>query len=181
MSKLLWIITSIALVALLYYSWGTIDEPVDDLTTDISDETPAILNEPIFHNYHNGILKWEMSAVKAEVFNSDDRSLLYIVKGILYSLENPNEITVVILSDSCVLRAGDKSSVFKGNVRVQFADGKRLHTDRLFLNPKTESVFNHQMTRIEDLSGTITASSFSYDSKRRKLRFERPKMNIELE
>ena len=181
MTKPIWIVVSVGFIMVLYFSWRFVDTGDPKSTRSKSREKPIDLEEPVFSNYDDGRLKWQMAAVKAKIFEAETRSLLYSVTGTLYSHKHPERVEIVIFADNYMLTETAKISEFYNNVRVHFSDGKRLYTDRLFFDQKKETIYSSQATKIDDLNGQIKASSFFYDIRSKLLKFEHPKMKIDLD
>ena len=181
MNRAIWIAISLILAGALYLSWDTAEMADPEVGRSKKKERPVVLRDPVFSNYDDGSLTWRMSAEKAEVFDTEKRSLLFSTEGTLYSKKEPKRTEITIFADHCLLAKSGGTSEFRNNVRVHFADGKRLYTERLFVDHKRETIYNRQATRIEGLNGQIEASSFAYDIRLKSMRFESPKVRIDLE
>ena len=169
-----------ALILILFLSWTSDGPPSDVAKGRLSEEKPIILKNPELSDFDNNRLTMRIRAETARVFENKKITLLQGIDGDIFSNEKQQSPTRVI-ADAGRIMGNSKLITLWGNVRVFFADGQKLYTERMNLDQKKERLYNKVAVRVVSENDKILADRMRYNIKTGVLILHRPKAWIDTE
>lgn len=168
----------ILLILVIYFNWFAEGPQQDTQDADLREEKPIILQNPELFDFRNNRLSSQIKAKMAKVYESTDLTLLTQIDGTVYS-ENQTEPPTRIFAQSGSINGKIKLITVWGDVRIVFANGQRLYTEKLNLDQNKQLLYNRVAVLVVSDREKINADDMLYDLKTRILTLSGPKAWIE--
>ncbi len=166
------------LLLVIYLSWTSEGPAPGASDSHLRKEKPIILKNPELSDFDNNRLTMRIRAKTAKVFENKKLTLLSSVDGKIYSRERQNEPTRIFADSGRIIGNIKLVSVW-GNVRVLFADGQKLYTEKMNLDQNKELLYNEVAVRVLSENDKIHADRMNYNMKTGVLILSRPKAWID--
>ena len=159
----------------LYWVWNSMDF-VENIKIKYNLENPIVIQNPIINSFKKNYRNIHLIAKKAELFQSQNISHLYIVEGEVFSTKK-EQPTSWFKAKMGILNQNKKTLVLQNDVMIELQDGKKIVSKELTYNALTGIISTNSDVTITDIdTSIILGSAMEYDTNKDRLQISNPKM-----
>ena len=142
-------------------------------------EEPLIISKPVVREFDFNLLKLQLVAESAQIFEQKQISQLKNIRIRLFNDKTKNSSTKIVAKSG---EMKSESGIMRlwGKVQVDTSDNQTLRTEEIFLNQKKNTIYNETDVQVTAEDDEINASSLHYDISTGILVLEKPEAKIKL-
>ena len=177
MKKYFWIIIFCVVSYGLHWTWNSMDF-TENIKIKNKFENPIVIQNPIINSFKNNYRNIHIIAKKAELFQKQNITNLYIVEGEVFSAQEKIPSSW-FRAEMGILNQNKRILVLQKDVMIELQDGKKIVSEELTYNESTGIISTDSAVIITDIDASkILGSALQYDMNKDRLQISDPKMSL---